>query len=63
MAYPIALNDSTLYVFVSDRKEDSEIDVSDRETGVPLTFVLPAQRAALALIGKKEKAVIAKYGF
>lgn len=63
MAYPIALSDSTLYVFVSDREEDSKIDVSDRTTGVPLTFVLPAEHAALALIGKKEKAVIAKYGF
>src|SRR5262249_25533137 len=63
IAYPIALHDPTVYVFVADRKEDCEIHVSDRETGLPLTFVLPAQRAALALIGKKEKAVIAKYGF
>ena len=63
MAYPIALNDSTLYVFVSDREDDSKIHVSDWATGVPLTFVLPRQHAALALIGNKEKAVIAKYGF
>lgn len=63
MAYPMALNDSTLYIFVSDRGEDSKIDVSDRATGVALTFVLPAQHAALALIGNKERAVIAKYGF
>ena len=63
MAYPIALNDSTLYVFVSDCEEDSKIDIGDQATGVPLTFVLPAQHAALALIGNQEKAVIAKYGF
>ncbi|HEX6803840.1 MAG TPA: beta-galactosidase [Terriglobales bacterium] len=63
MAYPIPLNDAILYVFVSDRREDAKVDVTDRFTGVSLTFVLPAQHAALALIGKTEKAIIAKYGF
>jgi hypothetical protein len=63
MVYPVALTDAMLYIFVSDREEDSKIDVSDRATGVSLTFLLPAQHAALALIGKEEKAVIARYGF
>jgi len=52
-----------LYVFVSDSADDAAINVRDRETGVPITFSLSAQHAALALIGKKEKAVVAKYGY
>lgn len=63
MAYPVPLGDSLLYIFVSDNASDSRVDIRDRSTGTKLTFTLPAEHAALALIGKKEKAVIAKYGF
>ncbi|HKW18327.1 MAG TPA: beta-galactosidase [Terriglobales bacterium] len=63
MAYPISLEDSVLYIFVSDAAEDSYVNVHDRATGVTLNFSLPAEHAALALIGKKQRAVIAKYGF
>jgi hypothetical protein len=63
LTYAMPLDDSVLYIMVSDLAEDSAIDVRDRATGVHLTLKLPAQHAALALIGKKEKAVIAKYGF
>ncbi|HEU5401743.1 MAG TPA: hypothetical protein VFU86_10325, partial [Terriglobales bacterium] len=63
MAYAIVLDDSVLYIFVSDDANDANIDIKDRATGTRLTFKLPAQHAAMALIGKKEKAVIAKYGF
>jgi hypothetical protein len=63
MAYPLELQDSILYIFTSDTAGDATIDVRDKETGVSLKFTLPAEHAALALIGKKEKAVIAKYGF
>jgi hypothetical protein len=52
-----------LYIFVSDYASDSQIDVRDKSTGTRMTFTLPAEHAALALIGKKEKSVIAKYGF
>jgi hypothetical protein len=63
MAYPIALEDSVLYVFVSDSAEDQQVELRDRATDVSLKFTLRAQHAAMALIGRKEKAVIAKYGF
>ncbi len=43
--------------------DDTQIDLRDAVTGVRLALKLPAQRAALALIGKREKAVLAKYGF
>lgn len=63
MIYPIVLEDSILYTMVSDDASAADIDLTDKTTGVHLTLKLPAEHAALALIGKKEKAVIAKYGF
>ncbi len=63
LIYTMPLDDSVLYIIVSDSAEDSAMDVRDNATGVHLTLKLPAEHAALALIGKKEKAVIAKYGF
>jgi len=63
LVYPVSLDDSVLYVFVSDNAADENIKIQDKATGVPIAFRLSAEHAALALIGKKEKAVIAKYGF
>jgi hypothetical protein len=63
MAYPVTLEDSVLYVFVSDSAQDSNIDLRDKATGVRISLNLPAENAALALVGKKEKAVIANCGY
>jgi hypothetical protein len=63
MVYSITLDDSILYVFVSDAGHDQQIELHDKATGVTMNFNLSAEHAAVALIGKKEKAVIAKYGF
>jgi hypothetical protein len=63
LVYPVMLEDSILYVMISETSDDAKIDLRDKLTGVRLTFELPAQHAALALIGKKEKNVIAKYGY
>jgi hypothetical protein len=63
IVYPITLGDSVLYVFVSDSAESSNIDLRDKATGVRITLNLPAEHAGLALVGKKETSVIAKYGF
>jgi hypothetical protein len=57
------LDDSVLYVMISDSAEDSNIDLRDKLTGARLTFTLPAQRAGIAIMGKKEKSIVAKYGF
>jgi hypothetical protein len=48
---------------VSDAAEDAKIDLRDKLTGVRLSLLLPAQHAAIAVIGKREKGVVAKYGF
>jgi hypothetical protein len=57
------LQDSVLYILESENAGDAAIDLRDAVTGARLTLKLRAQHAALALIGKQEKAVIARYGF
>lgn len=63
LIYPTVLEDSVMYVMVSDAAEDSRIDLRDKLTGARLSLLLPAQHAAIAVIGKREKSVVAKYGF
>jgi hypothetical protein len=63
LVFPTMLADSVLYVLVSDSANDAAISLRDQPTGVPVVLSLPSQHAAIVLIGKKEKKVIAKYGF
>jgi hypothetical protein len=63
LVFPTVMADSVMYVFVSDSDKDVSINIRDQATGVPIVFPLRAQHAALAVIGKKEKKVVAKYGF
>jgi len=60
---PIELRDAVLYIFESEFAEDQDINIHDEATGVETRFRLPAQRAALALIDKHTKQIVAKYGF
>jgi hypothetical protein len=57
------LGDAMLYIFVSDSANDTAIKIQDVETGVPLSLTLSAEHAAIAVISKKEKKLVAKYGF
>jgi hypothetical protein len=63
LVYPTVLDDSVLYILVSDSAGDANIDLRDNLTGARLTLTLKSQHAALALIDKQSKTVIAKYGF
>ena len=63
LVFPTVLADSVLYVLVSDSANDTKISLRDQSTGVSLTFSLPAEHAAIAVIGKKEKKIVARYGF
>ena len=63
LIYPTVLDDSVMYVMVSDAAEDSKIDIRDKLTGARFSLLLPAQHAAIAVIGKREKSIVAKYGF
>jgi len=63
LVFPTILSDSVLYVLVSDSATDTPINLRDQSTGVPLAFTLQSEHAAIAVIGKKEKKLVAKYGF
>ncbi len=63
MVYPTVLQDSVLYVMTADTADDAPIDLRDTVTGAHLTLRLKAQHAAIAVISKSTKSVVAKYGF
>jgi hypothetical protein len=63
LVYSTELQDSLQYILESESADDTQIDLRDAITGVRLSLKLPAQHAAMALIGKREKTVLAKYGF
>ena len=63
LVYPTSLADSILYVLVSDSADDTAVNLHDQATGVQITLTLPAEHAAIALISRKEKRIVAKYGF
>ncbi len=63
LVFPTVLSDSVLYVVISDSANDATISLRDQTTGAQLALSLPAEHAAIAVIGKKEKKVVAKYGF
>ena len=63
LVYPTVLDDSVLYVMISDAAEGAKIDFHDKTTGVRLALQISSQHATIAVIGKKEKAVVARHGF
>ena len=63
LVFPTIMADSVIYVFVSDADKNASVNIRDQATGVPIVFSLSAQHAALAVVGKKEKKIVAKYGF
>jgi len=63
LAFPTSFADSIVYAFVSDSAADAAIHLQDLATGVRLDFKLPSQHAAIAVLGKKEKKLLARYGF
>jgi hypothetical protein len=52
-----------LYVLVSDSADGAMIKIQDLTTGVPISLSLRAEHAAIAVISKKEKKIVARYGF
>jgi hypothetical protein len=63
LVYPIELQDALLYVVESESDQDADVVVTDTMTNAKLELHLRSQRAALALIDKKMKQIVAKYGF
>jgi len=60
---PVVFQDSILYVFMSESGTAEDVDVTDRITQTRLTFRMPAQRARMVLLSKKDGRVLARYGF
>lgn len=63
LVFPIVLEDSVLYIMASESADDSKVDLRDKLTGVRLSVPLPSQHAAIGAISKKNKTVVARYGF
>ena len=63
LVFPIVLEDSVLYIIASESAENSKIELRDKLTGVRLSLQISSQHAAIAVIGKKSKTVVAKYRF
>ncbi|HTZ34109.1 MAG TPA: hypothetical protein VMH31_16730, partial [Methylomirabilota bacterium] len=63
LIYPIDLEQGVLYVFESESATSQDINVKDGANHAVISFRLQPQHAALALLDKKTKQIIAKYGF
>jgi hypothetical protein len=63
LIYPATFEDSVLYIFTSENAAPTQIGLRDKLTGTQLSFVLQPGRAAVALVSKDKRAIIAKYGF
>ena len=63
LIFPIVLQGSVFYIMASESMEDSAIDLRDRATGTSVKLKLASQRAAMVVVSKKSRAVVAKYGF
>jgi len=63
LVYATVLDDAVLYVFTSENAAPAQIAVRDKLTGAQISFVLAPERAAIALVSKERRTVIAKYGF
>ena len=63
LIYPTVLDDAALYVCTSENAAPAQITLRDKLTGAQLNFVLAPERAAIAMISKDKRAVVAKYGF
>jgi Beta-galactosidase len=62
LVYPVQLQDGVLYVFESEMDHTIELHFTDEITGTKLDVSVPTGRAALVLIDKKSKQIVAKYG-
>jgi hypothetical protein len=62
LVYPIEVQDAVLYIFESESDQDTDFAIRDVVTGAELKIHLPSQRAALALLDRHTKQLVAKYG-
>ena len=63
LIFPMVLQDAVLYIMASESAEDTQIELRDKTTGASLGLKSAAQRAAMAVVSKKSRRLIARYGF
>ena len=63
LIFPMVLEDAVLYIMASESAEDAQIELRDKTTGVSLKLKLAGQRAAMAVVSRKSRKVVARYGF
>jgi hypothetical protein len=63
LIYPVEFPGAVLYILESETDRDADFSFHDPISGRELSIHLPAQHAALALIDKHTKQIVAKYGF
>ena len=63
LIFATVLEDSILYVLVSDSADNATIQVRDNATGADFAMTLAAEHAAIAVISKRDKKIVARYGF
>jgi hypothetical protein len=63
LIYPTVLENSVLYVMVSETDQDTDVDLQDKTTDGVLKLKLPAGHSALAVIRKSDGGIAARYGF
>jgi hypothetical protein len=63
LLFPIELKAAVLYVLESETAQDSDVQWKDGVTGAELKVHLRGQRAALLIVEKASKKIVAQYGF
>jgi hypothetical protein len=60
---PVFMQDSTLYLLMSESARDEDVAIKDKTTGAEIRLRLPSQRATLILLDKRTAKVITQYAF
>lgn len=60
---PINLENAVLYIFENESDQEDGLNLHDPITGAQFSVRVPAGRSALALIDKRTKQLVGKYGF
>jgi hypothetical protein len=61
LIYPAVYGEAVLYGFVSELGSATDVRLTHAETGTPLEVALPAGRAALALLGRRDGRTLGRY--
>lgn len=60
LVLPGIFQSAVLYTLVSESDRDTEVRLTHRETGTPVNVTLPAQRAAMVFVNRKDGEIISR---